>query len=299
MRVHSVACSLALCLAVSCTAMAQRASNTDGLVATDVRMHQTEEWHQIALHLPDPKTASHEKLEVAGDILRVRRYPLDALDYYRYALQRGGDRAKLTNKIGLVQLEMNDNRGARQSFTLAGKINRKYAEAWNNLGTIDYLEQHFGNSISDYKKAIKLDKKSAVFHANLAASYFSNKDMESAQKEFQIALKLDPQMYEHRTSGGVATHVISAADRARFCFELARVYAREGNTGSMYRYLAKAAEGGMDVTEAVKNDVVFRKYQKDQQLALLLRDTRAFLMAIDSPAPVPTADAAASPLPAR
>lgn len=297
MRVHSVSFLMMLCLTAPCAVTAQRASNPDGRVATDVRMHETEEWHQISLHLPDPKLAPHEKLEVAGDILRARRYPLDAMDYYRYALERGGDKARLTNKIGLIQLEMNDNRSARQSFVLSTKLNKKYAEAWNNLGTVDYLEQHFGSSIGEYKKAIKLNKKSAVFHANLAASYFSQKDMESAQKEFQIALTLDPQMYEHRASGGIATHVISANDRARFCFELARVYARSGETQTMYRYLAKAAEGGMDVSNAVKDDPVFRKYQKDPQLALLIRDTRAFLMAIESPASVPTPASAIPPQP--
>ncbi|WP_263410316.1 tetratricopeptide repeat protein [Terriglobus tenax] len=297
MRVHSVSLLLTLCLATPCVATAQL---TTGRVATDVRQHETDEWRQISMHLPDPKSSTNEKLELSADILRARRYPLDAMDYYRYSLQRGGDRARLLNKIGLVQLEINDNRGARQSFVLATKINKKYAEAWNNLGTVDYLDQSFGSSIGEYKKAIKLDKKSAVFHANLAASYFSRKDMESAQKEFQIALKLDPHMYEHRGSGGVATHVISAADRARFCFELARVYARNGDKPTMYRYLAKAAENGLDVSTAVQTDEVFRKYLQEPQLALLVRDTRAFLAAIATPEPVSTADAATPPpLPAN
>ena len=57
MRVHSVSFLMMLCLTAPCAVTAQRASNPDGRVATDVRMHETEEWHQISLHLPDPKLA--------------------------------------------------------------------------------------------------------------------------------------------------------------------------------------------------------------------------------------------------
>ena len=33
--------------------------------------------------------------------------------------------------------------------------------AWNNLGAVEYLEGQNGSAISDYKRAIKLNKKSA------------------------------------------------------------------------------------------------------------------------------------------
>ena len=38
------------------------------------------------------------------------------------------------------------------------------------------------NALSDYKRAIKLNKHKAVFHANLANAYFENKDYHGARQ---------------------------------------------------------------------------------------------------------------------
>ena len=54
------------------------------------RSSQDPQWLAVKPHLPDPATASADKLEMAGDVLRARRFPEDALDYYQYALRRGG-----------------------------------------------------------------------------------------------------------------------------------------------------------------------------------------------------------------
>ena len=76
------------------------------LTSADERaaLHSSPDWALIQPHLPDPKTASAADLEMAGDVLRARRFPEDALDYYGYALQRGGDVSKLLNKMGIVRL---------------------------------------------------------------------------------------------------------------------------------------------------------------------------------------------------
>src|SRR5271168_850778 len=72
------------------------AENTGGQqnpTAADMRelRHQDPQWQSVKLHLPDPATATAQQLETVGDVLRARRFPEDAIDYYNYALQRGGD----------------------------------------------------------------------------------------------------------------------------------------------------------------------------------------------------------------
>ena len=69
-------------------------------------------------HLPDPATATAEQLETVGDVLRARRFPEDALDYYRYALKRGAIEVMLMNKIGVTQLELRHTAAARPTSSV-------------------------------------------------------------------------------------------------------------------------------------------------------------------------------------
>src|ERR1700761_4705741 len=68
-------------------------------------LHNSTEWQILQPHLPNPKTASAQDLEIAADVLRARRFPEDALDYYGYAMARGGDVSELLNKMGITRLE--------------------------------------------------------------------------------------------------------------------------------------------------------------------------------------------------
>ena len=70
---------------------ARRPRETDGVRLDAELEHQSPDWAAIEKHLPDPATASAKQLEMQGDILRARRFPEDALDYYGYALRRGAN----------------------------------------------------------------------------------------------------------------------------------------------------------------------------------------------------------------
>src|SRR4051812_33702726 len=82
--------------------------NTQPLTLARARMHDSDQWREVERHLPDPNTATPQILEQQADVLRARRFPEDALDYYHYALARGGNPVVLTNKMGLTHLEMKD-----------------------------------------------------------------------------------------------------------------------------------------------------------------------------------------------
>ena len=244
------------------------------------RMHDSEQWSQIAPHLPDPHTATPQALEEQADILRARRFPEDAMDYYRYAMDRGGSQTKLLNKLGLSELEMKNIQLARVYFKSVVKLDKKNAEAWNNLGAAEFVDGKTGSALSDYKRAIKIDKHQAVFHANLAGAYFDTKDYRGARREIAAALELNPKVFEEQGTGGIAAHVLSAEDRARFSFEMAKMYARSDLTEQMLHSLAIAAEAGMDIRSEMEHDPVLAKFSADQRVlvivhnALMLRSTR-------------------------
>jgi len=236
--------------------------------------HQNPTWDSIRTHLPDPATASAAQLEAAADVLRARRFLEDTLDYYEAALARGGEPSHLYNKLGVTQLELRNVNQARNYFQHAVKVQKKSPEGWNNLGAIDYLSGRYGNAISNYKKAIKLDKNSATYHSNLGTAYFDKKDFEAARREYDTALKLDPDMMNHHGSVGVTTRMLSPEDHARFCFEMARLYAQRGDEVTMLNYLTKASEAGFDVLSEMSGDSVFSHYRKDPRVLLLVKNAK-------------------------
>jgi tetratricopeptide (TPR) repeat protein len=263
-------------------------------VVTDVR-HQSPEWLTIQPHLPDPAVTSATQLETVGDVLRARRFPEEALKYYVYALQRGGNQAMLLNKLGITELDLRHIATARAYFQKVVQLQRKDAQGWNNLGAVEYLDGHYGGAIADYRKAIKYDKKSATFHSNLGTAYFEEKNYEKARNEFDIALKIDPEMMEHHGSTGISAHMLSPADHAHFCFEIARLYAHRGDEAQMLHYLQLASEGGFDILDTMRDDSVMAPYRKDPRVVTLVQNARALRNGRIS---VANAESGVPPLPA-
>ncbi|RSL18024.1 tetratricopeptide repeat protein [Edaphobacter aggregans] len=237
--------------------------------------HKDPQWLSIQAHLPDPTTATAAQLEMAADVLRARRFPEDAIVYYGYALQRGGDAPQLLNKMGVAELELRHPAQARAYFQRVVKIKKKNPEGWNNLGALEYMEGRYNAAISDYSRAIKLDKTSATFHSNLGTAYFDKKEFESARKEYDIALKLDPGMLQHHGTAGVTTRMLSPEDHARFCYELARLYAQRGDEEDMLRYLTMASEGGFDILTEMGGDSLLGQYRKDPRILLIVTNAKA------------------------
>ena len=254
-------------------AMAQQpAYDEDSLRAM---RHATPEWAQIGPHLPDPQTASAEKLAEAADVLRARRLQEDALDYYRYALKRGGDESKLQNNIGVTLLELSRLPEARIAFKRAVKVKPKYAQGWNNLGATEYSAGNPKAALVDYLRAVKLDKKSAVYHSNLGTAYFELKDYESARSEFERAVKLDRSVFQTGGWSGVEARVLNTSDRARYCFEMAKMAARMHDVDNMVRWLARSSESGFDVKGQMAGDKDFEPYRKDPRILLAIQNARA------------------------
>src|SRR5207248_2870607 len=97
-------------------------------------------------------SATPQELEQRGDELRAEKSYLYALDYYGTALKKQPS-PPLLNKIGITQLELQRFHEASKSFERAIKNDRDYADAYNNLGVIYYLEKKYGKAIKQYEIA--------------------------------------------------------------------------------------------------------------------------------------------------
>jgi len=241
--------------------------------------HQDPQWLLVQPHLPNPATATPQMLEMAADVLRARRFPEDALAYYNYALQKGGPEGPLMNKLGVTELEIHNTVAARIYFQRLVRLMRKDAQGWNNLGAVECLDGNFGRAIADYNRAIKLDKvrdkSSSAYHSNLGAALIEQKDFRGARQQYEIALRLDPEMSEHGGGIGMTARMLSPEDHARYCFEMARLYAVRKDDANVIHFLTMASEAGFDVLTEMSSDKELGRYRKDPRVLMLVRNAQA------------------------
>ncbi len=263
------------------------AQNISSLMNSD-RNHSSPEWSDVQAHLPDPATATAARLELAGDVLRARRFGEDALRFYTAAIAHGGDVHVLTKKLGVTCLELQHPELARMFFQRSVKMNKKDPIAWNDLGAADFTLQYTRASVSDYKHAIKLDRNSAVFHSNLALSYFEMNDPQNARHELSTALRLDPDLLHKRDERGYSAQILATNRYAQICFEMARIYASQGKIDVMLDWLQKASERGFDVRDAMDRDSTLRPMLADARVQLILKNTKLLRAGNKGPANIPS-----------
>jgi tetratricopeptide (TPR) repeat protein len=247
--------------------------HTASLASERAVLHSSSDWALLAPHLPDPATADAARLEMAGDVLRARRFPEDALDYYGYALAHGGNPNMLMKKMGIVWLELGQARLAREYFRRCARANKKDSEAWNDLGATDYELGAYPSSISEYKRAIRLDRRSAIYFANLGMTYLATKDLDSARAQLAKAAKLDPDFMRRPDSGGTNARVLTTQDYGEFCFEMAMIAANSHQPEALRMWLVKASERGFDIRKGMEESDVLRPWLKDPRVQVILQNS--------------------------
>lgn len=233
-------------------------------------LHAGPDWALVAPHLPNPDTASAADLETAADVLRARRFPEDALDYYDAAMRRGGNVSELLNKMGIVRLELHQVDMAHAMFLRTVRAEKKNAVAWNNLGVTDYAMQNYRAAVADYRRACKLNKRNAVFHANLGLAYLEKGDPEQARVEFGEAMRLDPAIMSGSDNGGTTAHILGSHNYPSMCLEMAKLFARQHDADRMLYWLAKGSDAGLNLRESIREDSALNAYSKDPRVVLLI-----------------------------
>lgn len=194
--------------------------------------------------IPPKSDPSTPKLtaEQRGDVYMARKMFREAIDSYR----EGPQSSPVTwNKIGIAYHQLGDFGAAKRSYEKAMKLDKTYADAVNNDGTIYYAEKRYKTAISRYRKAIELKPDAASFWSNLGTAYYSRRRFNDMNLAYQKALELDPEVFEHHGLVGTELQDRTVEDRARFHYEMARAYAKAGKNDFAIQYLRKALEEGL------------------------------------------------------
>jgi tetratricopeptide (TPR) repeat protein len=219
---------------------------------------------------PPSPTATAQELEDTGDDLRVEKAFADALDYYHAAMAKA-DSAVLHNKVGITYLQMLRKNEARREFERSIKMNKQYAEPYNNLGALEYYFNHnYGRAIKLYQQAIKLKDDSASFYSNLGTAYFAEKKYDLAVQEYAKALTLDPDIFERKSRGGISVQLAGTTDRAKYEYVMAKMYASFGDLERCLTNLKKSMEDGYSGIEDVYKDREFATVRKNPRFVALM-----------------------------
>lgn len=221
------------------------------------------------IEAPSPNATAQE-LERRGDELRGEKNFLDAMDYFRAALKKNPSSPSLLNKMGIVNLQTHHLKDAKRDFERSTKIDKQFADGYNNLAVVYYYSKKYGKAIKLYTKAIGLREDSASYYNNLGAAYFAKKDFEKAVQAYAKAVELDPDVLERSSRTGVSAQLPSPEDRAKYDYVIARLYAKQGLTERALQYLRRAMEEGYKDIKMVYKDEEFAGLRKDPRFTELM-----------------------------
>jgi tetratricopeptide (TPR) repeat protein len=188
-----------------------------------------------------PPALPHLTPEQRGDVFMARKMFRDAIDSY---LEGPRNSPMTWNKIGIAYHQLGDLSAAKKNYEHAIKVDHRFADAINNVGTIYYAHKNYRAAISRYRKAIRISPDTASFWSNLGTADYSRGKFDQMFKAYAKALELDPQVFEHRGTLGAEMQDRTVADRARYHFEMARMYAHAGKNELALQYLRKSLEEG-------------------------------------------------------
>jgi tetratricopeptide (TPR) repeat protein len=264
----AVVLSLVVLSSVFLVALPALAQNSEQVQVGPPPLHRAE---------PPAPGATADELEKRGDELRTDKNYLDAYEYYAAALRKEPNNSVVLNKAGICEMMMQRFKDARKTLERAVKADKQHADALNNLGVVYYEmgvlnkdSGDFGRAIKMYNKAIAVNENSASYYNNRGAAYFAKKKFEPATADYAKALSLDADIVERSSHAGVQAMLPSPEDRARYDYEIAKLYAKNGIPERSLHYLRKAMEDGYKDIGNVYKDNEFTQVRKDPRFTELM-----------------------------
>ncbi|PYK23525.1 MAG: hypothetical protein DME59_16670 [Verrucomicrobia bacterium] len=150
------------------------------------------------------KQASRIKPAVAhysvGNALMDKGRTSEAIEEYRQALRINRDYAEAYNNLGGALLLIGRTSEAIDQFEEALLINPDYAEAQNNLGNALVQTGRALEAIDHYKNALRMTPTSPSAHNNLGAALAQMGRIPDAIKEVKAALRINPNYVDARNN---------------------------------------------------------------------------------------------------
>jgi tetratricopeptide (TPR) repeat protein len=219
-----------------------------------------------------------EKDELQARIFMAKKQYPDAMEVYAKLSQEYPKDPSYQNYLGIAQLQDGKLEEARKSFDRAIKIDRRFSDAYNNMGATYFAEKKYRNAISQYQHSLSLKPDVASVYTNIGYAYFAEKQMPKAMEAFHRALEIDPHVFEETGRAGSILSYRSVSDRGLFNFMLAKGFAQNGDAPNCIVYLRRAADEGYKDVGKARTDPDFAKVIDDPNVKALL----------DEVAPLPT-----------
>ena len=191
-----------------------------------------------------------------ADILVAHERYQEAIDAYEKLQPQTPE---IYNRIGIAYQHLGMDDDAISYYTLAAKLDHRFAAAYNNLGTVYFHENENKKAQRLYKKSIHLDEKTAPFWSNLGAAYLAQRAYSDGAEAYERAFNLDPNIFQDLALNGIRKNE-SPEELAKMYLTFAEIYAHAGMKTQAIDYLRKALLEGFRDT---------RQLQQDQQLATL------------------------------
>ncbi len=227
--------------------------------------------------LPQLTPAPQLTPEMRCDIYMARKEYRNAVDCFKAGANTS---AIMANKTGIAYHQLGDPAdldNARKFYAQAIKLNPKYAEAINNLGTIYYARKSYRRAITEYRKALQLRPDSAPFLANLATAYFARKQYALASQAQLEALRIDPEIFERRSNQGSAIQDQNVEERAKWHYYVAKTYAQAGVKDRAIQYIRKSLEEGFKEREKFLKEPAFALLRDDPEFKKLMETEQKVL----------------------
>jgi tetratricopeptide (TPR) repeat protein len=109
----------------------------------------------------------------------------------------------LVNK-GLIAMKCEgDNKSARELFIQALRYNNESAQAYNNLGMLEFEEQNHDTAEERFRRALKVNPDYFEARYNLAKTYVAMKKPEEAEKHLRQLLASEPRIADAQNLLGI------------------------------------------------------------------------------------------------
>jgi len=200
-----------------------------------------------------------------AEIFAARQSWAEARDAYLEALRPA---AALHNRLGICYQHLGELDKARGEYRRALEIRPDYAEAWNNLGTLDHAARAYDLAIAAYEKAIALGSGGAVVYKNLGQAWLAQGEIENALAAFREALRLDPQALSARDAGSVPA---GSVDLGQQYFLFAKLVAARGDIATALELLGLAREHGFGAVAEAREDPDFASVVTDPRWVAFAR----------------------------
>ena len=127
-----------------------------------------------------------------GLCLQSQKKFLEAIKYYKIAINNNPNFFVAINNLGLTYHNMYDLKNAQHYYERAIEINPKFTHPISNLGNIKKELNNYEEAIKCYKLALSIDNKLYIVLHNLGMAYQALGKFEESKKYFETVLKNNP-----------------------------------------------------------------------------------------------------------